>query len=91
MNAAPSATTTSPRSGRKVLLYMLGVLLVTVVPSILLPTLLCRPPAPVLEDYGELPAFALRDENDHEFTQEALRGHVTIVNFILYDHLSRYR
>lgn len=61
---------------------MLGVLLMTVVPAVVLPTMLCRPPPLVLEDYGELPAFSLRDETDHEFTQEALRGHVTLVNFI---------
>ncbi len=82
MNATPSVQPTLPRNGRKVLLTMLGVLLVTVVPSIVIPTLMCRPPPTVLEDYGELPAFVLRDESDHEFTQEALRGHVTIVNFI---------
>ncbi len=81
MDAAPVLATPS-RNGRKVLLTMLGVLLMAVVPAVVLPTMLCRPPPLVLEDYGELPAFVLRDETDHEFTQEALRGHVTIVNFI---------
>ena len=81
MDAAP-VSATPPRNGRKVLLTMLGVLLMAVVPAVVLPTMLCRPPPLVLEDYGELPAFVLRDETDHEFTQEALRGHVTIVNFI---------
>lgn len=61
---------------------MLGVLLLAVVPGVVVPTFMCRPPPLVLEDYGELPAFVLRDETDHEFSQEALRGHVTIVSFI---------
>ncbi len=61
---------------------MLAVLLMAVVPAVLLPMVMCRPAPTVLDDLGELPAFTLRDERDQEFTQEALRGHVTILSFI---------
>jgi protein SCO1/2 len=82
MDPQPAVQPVSARSGRKVLLWMLGVFLAAVVPAIVLPTVVCRPKAIELDDYGEIPAFTLRDETGHEFTQEALRGHVTLVNFI---------
>ena len=69
-------------SGRKVLLWLLILLVVAVVPTVVVPTLACRQPAPKLEDYGEVPAFALVDERGQAFTPEALRGHPTIVSFI---------
>lgn len=38
--------------------------------------------APPLEDYGDVPAFALRDQTGAELTEAWLRGKVTIVDFI---------
>jgi protein SCO1 len=70
------------RKGRHVLLWMLGVLVVIVVPSVVLPTLVCRRQNVILEDYGLVPPFTFTDETGQPFTQEALHGHITIVNFI---------
>jgi protein SCO1/2 len=68
--------------GRKLLLAMLVVFLVAVVPSIVVPTLACRPPDPKLDDLGTVPAFTLVDDTGHTFTEDALRGHPTIVDFV---------
>lgn len=38
--------------------------------------------APRLDDYGEVPGFALRDQTGGVLTESWLRGHVTVVNFI---------
>lgn len=38
--------------------------------------------APPLDDYGEVPAFALRDQAGEPVTEAWLDGHVTIVNFV---------
>jgi len=35
-----------------------------------------------LEDYGEVPAFALQDHTGGELTEAWLRGHTTIVDFV---------
>jgi protein SCO1/2 len=69
-------------SGRRVLLGMLLVLLVAVIPGIVVPTLLCRPPDPVLPDLGEVTPFAFTDETGAPFTAASMRGHVTIVSFL---------
>ena len=37
---------------------------------------------PHLDDHGVLPPFRLDDDTGHEVTNDSLRGHVTIVNFI---------
>jgi protein SCO1 len=37
---------------------------------------------PVLPDLGSVPAFALTDDEGHPFTEEALRGHPTVINFV---------
>ncbi len=69
-------------SGRKLLLGMLAVLVLAVVPGIFLPSLMCRGNAPHLDDLGALPHFSLIDEHGDAFTDDALRGHPTIVSFI---------
>jgi protein SCO1 len=61
---------------------LLGLLLITVVPSIVLPTLVCRPAPPTLEDFGTVPAFSFVDHLGTPTTAEAFAGHVTIVNFV---------
>lgn len=68
--------------GRKLLLAMLAVFMLAVVPAIVMPTLLCRPEPPELKDLGTLPKLSLVDAEGRVFTEDALRGHPTIVNFI---------
>lgn len=68
--------------GRRVLLGLLGVLVATVVPAVVMPTLVCRTPEPELADLGEVGAFALTDERGQPFTEAALRDQVTIVSFV---------
>ncbi|MGE0548496.1 MAG: SCO family protein [Kofleriaceae bacterium] len=68
--------------GRRLLLGLLVILLVAVVPSVVVPTLACRPGPPELPELGSVPAFNLTDERGQPFTQAALDGNVTIVNFI---------
>jgi protein SCO1/2 len=64
------------------LVGLLVVLVFAVVPAIFVPTLMCRPPDPQIDDFGELPAFSLTDERGQPFTKDALLGHITIVSFI---------
>ena len=80
VQGAASGSTGIP--GRKLLLALLAVLLLAVIPGIVLPTLVCRNPGVELPDLGTVPAFSLIDERGQPFTQEALRGHPTIVDFI---------
>jgi protein SCO1/2 len=61
---------------------MLVVLVLAVVPGIFIPTLMCRGDTPHLDDLGSLPHFTLVDEAGHDFTDDALRGHPTIVSFL---------
>ncbi|MDB4961570.1 MAG: electron transport protein SCO1/SenC [Myxococcales bacterium] len=76
------ATSSSTISGRKLLIGLLLVFLFAVVPGVVIPTLVCRKDAVVLPDLGTVPAFALTDERDLVFTEDGLRGHPTIVNFV---------
>lgn len=69
-------------SGKKLLLGLLAVLLLAVIPGILVPTLVCRETELKLPDLGKVDAFDLVDEQGRRFTEEALRGHPTIVDFI---------
>jgi len=81
----PVAETMTPTvgiPGRRLLLGMLLVFLLAVVPAIFLPTFMCRQEAPELPDLGTVPAFSLVDEAGERFTEEALRDHPTIVNFV---------
>lgn len=78
---AGAATSTSV-PGRKLTFGLLAVFLIAVVPSIIVPTLMCRGGEPQLEHLGTVPAFTLSDERGHEFTEEALRGHPTLIDFV---------
>jgi protein SCO1/2 len=83
--ATAAATTFRPArgvSGRRLLLGLLAVLLLAVVPSVVAPTLWCRAGTPDLPDLGVVPSFALVDDHGDPFTEEALRGHPTIVSFV---------
>ena len=72
----------APIPGRQVLSAMLVVLMLAVVPAVIVPPLMCRHQQAPIEDLGVLPAFALTDETGTPATEAALRGHITIVNFI---------
>lgn len=58
------------------------VLLAAVVPAVVVPTLMCRPADPVLQDLGAVGPFALTDERGQPFSDAALDGHVTLVSFL---------
>lgn len=67
--------------GNKLLVYLLvGVLALTA--SFAVPMFACRNPDPKLEDLGVVPAFDLVDHQGRVFTEEALRGHPTIIDFV---------
>jgi protein SCO1/2 len=69
-------------SGRRLLVGLVLVFVAAVVPSIVVPTLMCRRPDPELSDLGEVGAFTLTDERGQPFSDAALHGHVTIVSFL---------
>jgi protein SCO1/2 len=73
--------TASKLPGPRVLFVMLVILLLAVIPSVFLPTFACREDRK-LDDLGTVPAFTFVDETGQVFTEDALRGHPTIVNFI---------
>jgi len=68
--------------GRRLLIALLVILVAAVVPAIVVPTLMCRPADPALDDLGAVGNFALTDERNQPFTDAALRGHVTLVSFL---------
>jgi protein SCO1/2 len=63
------------------LVVLLGVL-ATAVASMVLPAFVCRPADPKLDDLGVIPPFALTDDRGAPYTEAALEGHVSIVDFI---------
>ncbi len=71
-----------PISGKKLLLALLALLVVAVVPFVVVPTLLHRGDGLALPRLGTVPPFSLVDERGQVFTDEALRGHPTIVSFV---------
>jgi len=68
--------------GRVLLLAMAGLITTLVLVTVVLPTLAFPPAPPRLDDHGALPTFSLTDHNGTALTDESLRGHVTVVNFI---------
>jgi protein SCO1/2 len=84
--SAPATTDPVPRGrrigGRRLFLYILALLVAIVTPTIVLPTLVWRRPAPHLDDLGALPAFALTAHTGEPFTDAEMRGHVSVVDFI---------
>lgn len=82
MGHSTVTSSSTPRSGRRVLIVVGLVLIVTAVPAIIIPTYVLRPSTPRLDDFGAVPAFAFTDETNAAFTTEAMRGNVSIVNFI---------
>lgn len=78
--ATPASSPTV--SGRRLLIALLVILLAAVVPAVFVPTLMCRPSTPALDDLGAVGSFALTDERGQPFGEAALRGQVTLVSFI---------
>lgn len=68
--------------GRRLLVGLLVVFVAAVVPAVFVPTVMCRRADPVLDDLGAVGSFALTDERGQPFTDDALRGHVTLVSFL---------
>src|SRR5438874_2002663 len=66
--------------GHRVLAALGGVVVIAL--AILVVTMVTRRPDPKLDDLGGVPAFHLVDERGQPFTDDGLRGHVTIVSFI---------
>jgi protein SCO1 len=68
--------------GRTIVLVSAALIIAIAVTAIALPLWQAKHRRPTLGDYGKVPAFALTDETGAPFTEAALRGHVTIVNFV---------
>jgi protein SCO1/2 len=68
--------------GRTLFVAIVALLLAIVVPTIVLPTLVFRKPAPQLDDLGLLPPFSLTTHTGATVTRDELFGHVTIVDFV---------
>lgn len=77
-----SNTPNKGAKGSRVLLVMLAIVVLGAIPAVVVPILWNRGKAPHLEDLATIPAFTLVDERGQTFTEEALRHHATIVNFI---------
>lgn len=73
---------TLPVPGRRLLVALLIIFLAAVVPAVVVPTLMCRPAEPQLDDLGAVGSFALVDERGAPFSDAALHGHVTLVSFL---------
>jgi protein SCO1/2 len=68
--------------GRTIVIASGVVVAAIAVTAIGLPLWQAKHHVPQLDDYGVVPAFALTDQDGKPFTQDALRGHVTVVDFI---------
>lgn len=68
--------------GRLLLLGLALLIIAVVIPTVVLPTVIFPPAKPKLDDLGELPPFHLTDHTGAALTNDSLRGHVTVVNFI---------
>lgn len=78
----PIVRSTLPVPGRRLLVALLVIFLAAVVPAVVVPTLMCRPAEPQLDDLGAVGSFALVDERGAPFSDAALHGHVTLVSFL---------
>jgi protein SCO1/2 len=68
--------------GRTVVLGSAALIVAIAVTAIALPLWQAKHHVPDLDDYGVVPKFALTDESGATLTEDALRGHVSIVDFI---------
>ena len=68
--------------GRTIVIGAIALVVVIAVSAIALPLWQAKHDVPVLDDYGVVAPFKLTDETGAAFTEQALAGHVTIVDFI---------
>jgi len=83
--AVPELERNAPRKshrGPRVLFALLVILLCAVIPGVVVPTLMCRGEHKTLKDIGVVAPFSLVDESGRPFTDEAMRGKISIVSFI---------
>jgi protein SCO1/2 len=73
---------TPPRLPGTRVLVIMGAIVTALFLAVLLPLVVFRDDDRGLKDLGTVPAFSLVDERGQTFTDEALRGHPTIINFI---------
>jgi protein SCO1/2 len=84
----PRAVTLAPITparkvrGRTIVLVSGAVILAIAIGAIAIPLWQAKHRRPTLGDYGTVPAFTLTDQTGAPITEAALRGEVTIVNFI---------
>jgi len=72
-----------PRArGRTVVLVVIAMVIAIALPAVAWPLWQAQHRKPQLGDYGVVPKFALTDQTGATITDDALRGHLTIVNFI---------
>lgn len=76
------AATSTGISGRRILLVMVAIVAVAAIPAVIVPMIFVRAAPPELTDLGTLPPFQLVDDHGRPFTEDALRGHATIVSFV---------
>ena len=69
-------------SGKTILLAALAFVVAIAATTIAYPLWKAKHRTPSLDDYGTVPTFALTDQDGKPFTDDAMRGHWTIVNFI---------
>ncbi len=70
------------RSGKRVLLVMLAIVVLGAIPAVVVPMMWQRGKPPKLVDMGALPSFKLTDERGNVFTEDAFRHQQTIVGFV---------
>lgn len=70
-----------PIPGPRLLLALLAIV-VLAAGAIVIPSFILRPADKPLPDHGVVTPFQLVDERGQPFSEEALRGHVTIVSFV---------
>ena len=82
MSLTPITAPPKRFGGKRVLLAMLGIIVLAAIPAVVIPVWSGRHSTPKLDDIGVIPPFQLTDERGQPFTEDALRGHSTIVSFI---------
>jgi protein SCO1/2 len=79
---APTRSRPRHLRGRTIVLASAALIVAIAVTAIALPLWQAKHRVPELDDYGVVPKFALTDETGKTITEDALRGHVSIVDFI---------
>ncbi|MEZ4402520.1 MAG: SCO family protein [Kofleriaceae bacterium] len=80
--ASPAVPGRARLRGRHLLLIMVGVVVLLIIPTVVVPTVFFPPKAPTFPEDQPIPDFAFIDHTGATFTRAELLGHVSIVNFI---------